>query len=103
MRLQSDRKLDNPVWHSLNETHKEFSLTYADLKCYRPDICPFGGYNNNYNISKHIIEYAKLADNFFIVGEKPGFSIDMVPEKELVCLQMIIDHKIDLDIQEEII
>jgi ribosomal protein S18 acetylase RimI-like enzyme len=103
MELQNDKKLDNPVWHSLNEAHKEFALTYDGLKCYQPDLCPFGGYKNNYSIATQINEYAKIIDNFFIVGEKPEFSDDLILEKELVCLQMVIDRKIDLDIREEII
>ena len=32
--------LDNPVWHSLNETHRSFSIDYGSLKCYDPAFCP---------------------------------------------------------------
>jgi ribosomal protein S18 acetylase RimI-like enzyme len=49
-----------------------------------------------------ISEYAKLIDNFFIVGERPEFSNDLILKKELVCLQMIIDHRVDLEIREKI-
>ena len=40
------KKLDNPVWHSLSETHKNFSIVYIHLKFYGPDYCPFGGFEN---------------------------------------------------------
>ena len=25
-------KLDNPTWHSLSETHKDFAIDYGDVK-----------------------------------------------------------------------
>ena len=103
MPSQTKNKLDNPVWHSLNEMHSEFALVYNDLKCYKTEFCPFGGYENNTDISKQIDEYAKLIDNFFIVGQKPEFSEKLILQKELVCLQMVIENKIDLEIKEQIV
>lgn len=103
MNWQDDKKLDNPVWHSLNETHKEFSVIYGNLKCYRADYCPFGGYENNSGISKYMDEYAKLVDNFFIVGEKPGYSQNLILKKELICLQMVVEQRIDAGSSEEIV
>jgi hypothetical protein len=37
-------KLDNPVWNSLNETHKRHSLEYDGTRLYIPKYCPFGGF-----------------------------------------------------------
>ncbi len=101
--MKKDNKLDNPVWHSLSETQKEFSIDYNNIKFYHPDYCPFGGFETNENISEHIVEYSKLVDNFFVVGDKPKLSNDLAFKKELVCLQMIIDKKIDTEIKEDII
>jgi predicted GNAT family acetyltransferase len=95
--------LDNPVWHSLNETHAKFALAYNDLKCYQPEYCPFGGYNHYPPAINEIDEYANLAGGFYIVGEKPGFSPTLTLKKELICLQMIIDRRIDEEIREPII
>jgi hypothetical protein len=39
-----EHKLDNPVWNSLNEIHKSYSLEYKGLKFYNPEYCPFGGF-----------------------------------------------------------
>ena len=103
MDLQNIKKLDNPVWHSLNESHKTFSITYHDLKCYHVDYCAFGGCEHTKNVSKSIDEYAKLTDNFFIVGDKPDFSSGIDLKKELICLQMLIDRRIDAAIHDEII
>ncbi len=94
--------LDNPVWYSLSETHQEFALDYGDIKFYQPDISPFGGFTKTDTIPDHINEYARLVDNFFIVGEKPALSHKVKMKKELVCLQMIIDNKIDSAAIDEI-
>ena len=98
-----EHKLDNPVWYSLQETHQEFALTFGDLKCYQPDVCPFGGFKGDNNISDGIDQYSKLIDNFYIVGERSQFSSNLSLKKELVCLQMVIDHPIGLDILEDIV
>jgi GNAT superfamily N-acetyltransferase len=91
--MSPDNKLDNPVWHSLNETHAPFSITYNNLKCYSPDYCPFGGYEPGINISNFLEAYSTLIDNFFIVGEKPFFPPTLELKCELVCLQMVIDKQ----------
>jgi ribosomal protein S18 acetylase RimI-like enzyme len=99
----NEHKLDNPVWYSLQESHRDFSITYGSLKCYQPDVCPFGGYEGGSNIGDQMDAYSALIDNFYIVGEKPGYSSKVRLNKELVCLQMVIDDNIDLDILEDII
>jgi len=95
--------LDNPVWHSLSEAHKKFSITYEHLKFYTPEHCPFGGFYIDGDLSTEIDEYAKLTDSFFIVGKKPIFSDKIVLKHELVCLQMIIEKRIDLNFKEAIV
>ncbi len=96
-------KLDNPAWYSLSETHQEFSINYNNIKFYNPDYCPFGGFIMPENISESIDEYSKLTDGFFVVGEKPQLSNQLELKNELVCLQMILNNRIDVEIKEEII
>lgn len=96
-------KLDNPVWHSLNESHVGFAIKYNNLLCYMPDICPFGGYVGNNNITEGLGEYAKLGGNFFIVGDKPIFSANIKLQFELVCVQMVVQRPVDLAITETIV
>lgn len=103
MKTGTHGKLDNPVWHSLNEAHAKFSLNFTNLKCYQPDYCPFGGYKDPASIANEMDEYSKQIDNFYVVGEKPTFSENLVLKKELVCLQMLIDHPINIGVTEEII
>ena len=103
MKIPGYDKLDNPVWHSLNETHRNFSINYDNLKCYDPEFCPFGGYGNSNNSIEEIASYAKRINNFFIVGNKPVFSKDLALKNELVCLQMIMNGNTSVEVQEEIV
>ncbi|MCC9071571.1 GNAT family N-acetyltransferase [Flavobacterium sp. F-65] len=96
-------KLDNPVWYSLSETHHEFAVDYNTIKFYHPDYCPFGGFTTQENITKSIDVYSELTDNFFIVGEKPQLSNQLELKKELICLQMIINNRLDIEIKENIV
>lgn len=103
MKFPGYDKLDNPVWHSLNETHRNFSINYDNLKCYDPGFCPFGGYDGPDNIAEEMAIYAKLISNFFIVGNEPPISQGMALKNELVCLQMTIDHNTGVEMGKEII
>lgn len=100
---KNDNKLDNPVWHSLSETHQAFSISYNSIKFYHPDYCPFGGFENAENISKPIDEYSAQINSFFIVGEEPELYSRLQLKKELVCLQMIINDKIETAIKDDIV
>ncbi|KUJ61973.1 acetyltransferase [Flavobacteriaceae bacterium CRH] len=103
MKNTEENKLDNPVWNSLSEYHREFAIDYSETKFYNPDYCPFGGFielESTHNASN---QYSSLTENFFVVGEKPKIPASLKITKELVCLQMIIQEKIQLPIDLEII
>nr|WP_314897952.1 GNAT family N-acetyltransferase [uncultured Flavobacterium sp.] len=103
MKTQDDKKLDNPVWFSISETHQSFAVDYGSVKFYHPDYCPFGGFEKGNAIAKSIDEYSVMVDNFFIVGEKPELSNLLKLNKELVCLQMIVYNSIDIAINDPIV
>lgn len=103
VKTQDDKKLDNPVWFSLSETHQSFAVDYGSVKFYHPDYCPFGGFEKGNAIANSIDEYSAMVDSFFIVGEKSELSNLLKLNKELVCLQMIICNPIDIAINEPII
>ena len=103
MKIIQESKLDNPVWNSLSETHREFVLDYANTKFYHPDYCPFGGFINSQSTLEASNQYSVATDNFFIVGEKPEISNSLKIVKELICLQMIVYNKIELSITEYIV
>ena len=94
--------LDNPAWHSLNETHQQFAIGNNEIKFYRPEICPFGGINSHHpDLISFLKEYEQL-NSFFIIGDKPQESTDLIIEKELVCLQMICRSPINIAYTENI-
>ena len=98
-----DTKLDNPVWHSLKETHQHFAIEFDAMRFYHPDYCPFGGFVNPNKAIASIDAYSDLTNSFYVVGRKPAFSDRVTLTKELVCDQMLLDNNIKLDITDHII
>jgi len=103
MKSREENKLDNPVWYSLTENHQEFAIKYGNTKFYNPDYGPFGGFTEVKNTAIATKEYSDLIDNFFVVGEKPEIDPSLKIAKELVCLQMVINERIQLPIDVEIV
>lgn len=101
--MTEENKLDNPVWNSLNETHKKLSIDYNGVKFYVPEYCPFGGFLKTNNLEKGIYEYSNLIDSFYVVGEEPTYSDLLTLNKKLVCNQMILEKLINIEANEQII
>ena len=101
--LKSRSKLDNPVFHSLSEVHRDKGIQNEGVKFYHPHYCAFGGVTDPQVMSKGLAAYAQLSSAFFIVGEKPVFDPSLTLVKELVCLQMVLDKPIDFNPNQEII
>ncbi len=96
-------KLDNPVWYALVETHQRFGIDYDQTRFYQPDYCPFGGFQENANVSKAIDDYSTLTDSFFVVGERPVFNATIQLINRLVCEQMLLTNGTPISISENII
>ena len=103
MTMRDFIKLDNPAWHSLNETHKDLTINFGKLKVYDPLHCPFGGYDGSNTIADQIDQYSSIIDNFFIIGNKPEFSENIILKNELVTLQMVLPSRIEISFSNEII
>jgi len=97
--MNSD-KLDNPAWHSLNETHSSFAIGDDEIKFYQPGICSFGGVSSKQPDLISFLNNHEELSSFFILGEKPPALSNLIIEKELVCLQMICPHQIKIDLME---
>src|SRR5690349_8758209 len=102
MQHPEDNKLDNPVWHSLSETHCKFSIDYDNIKFYLPDYCPFGGFRKGQHNIDPDNNYSLHADNFFVVGERPVLPKILNIKKDLVCLQMVVESKIEIVPKDQI-
>ena len=101
-----EEKLKNPVWASLNETHKKFVIEYDGIQFYHPDICTFGAFTDVTKTANALNEYSKLSKNFFLVSENETPQIDsnlVFLEKKIEGCQMVLDNLIDIEITETII
>ena len=96
-------KLDNPAWHSLNETHSSFAIGDDEIKFYKPSICRFGGINSNQADLIPFLNNHTDLNSFYVIGEKPQTSPELIIEKELVCLQMTCPAPIKIDYRENIV
>lgn len=82
-------KLDNPAWHSLNEAHRSFAIGKNEIKFYDPSICRFGGINSKQADLISFLNNHNELNSFFIIGDQPQTSSNIIIENELICLQMI--------------
>jgi GNAT superfamily N-acetyltransferase len=98
-----EKKLDNPVYHSLLETHSKFAINYVGVKFYRPDYCPFGGFINSNTNMASIDAYSELISNFYVVGKKPLYSSTLKLQKDLICNQMVLEKPIKIVSNENIV
>ncbi|MFT7163599.1 MAG: ribosomal protein S18 acetylase RimI-like enzyme [Flavobacterium sp.] len=101
--MNEERKLDNPVWYSLVESHKKLAIVYINMHFYHPAYCAFGAFNKMPNNEDDLVTYAKLVPTFFIFGEKPSIPDSLKLKDELLCLQMIVRHKIAVPNMDEIV
>lgn len=96
------QKLDNPVYHSLNESHKKFCLNFGDTKFYNPEVAAFGG-SAHMSTEKDITEYSKICDDFLIFGKQPDLGNFKTNLSQLICDQYVLENKIEIDYTENII
>ena len=98
-------KLDNPVWYSLNEAHRQFALGEPELKLYPHQISPFVGINSkDRQILRKLDDYIRTEAPFFIIGDLPGLPPDnFIVHPVLVCAQMIQKERIEVGVTEKII
>lgn len=97
------KKLDNPAWYSLTETHQSFAIDYKGAKFYQPQYCPFGAFINLADTRSALDAYSLQTNNFYIIGNLPNFSEKIMLIKELVCKQMVLFNLTQTVINEDII
>ena len=100
--LEED-KLDSPVWHSLEETHQPFSLSYEGAKFYDPSYCPFGSFKSDEKSEFVTREYSAICPDFYVVGDQPRCSDGLRIKENNVCNQMIIKHSPTIKVNERIV
>ncbi len=101
-----EEQLKNPVWYSLEETHKKFAIEYNGVKFYEPEVCTFGSFFEEAKTKKASNEYIDKTNKFFFVSENKVPIIDddkVVLEKKIEGCQMVLNQLIDVDITEDIV
>ena len=98
-----DFKLDNPIWHALNETHKQFAVEYNGCKFYKPEYSPFGGMGEGGNTALASDQYSKLTSLFYMVGDPPIAGSSARIKKQLTANQMILYKPFPFEITETIL
>lgn len=101
-----EEKLKNPVWHSLNETHKKFLIKYDGVQFYNPEINNFGAFYDTNKTAIAIDKYAEITDSFFLVSENQTALFDsknIFLKKKINGCQMVLDNLIDVNITEDIV
>ena len=101
-----EEKLKNPVWYSLKETHKKFSINFEDVKFFNPEILTFGAFIENSKTETATDEFCNESDSFFFVSEDKTpilKSNKVVLDKKIEGCQMVLDEFVEIDIIEEIV
>jgi GNAT superfamily N-acetyltransferase len=97
-------QLDNPVWHSLNETHQPLALGDEEIKLYPPEVSPFVGINTH---DPHILwrldQYLPADTPFYLLTKLPDVPPHYVVLSELLCVQMVCNEPVTLEFTEEIV
>lgn len=104
--ISLEDKLKNPVWYSLQETHKKFAIEYDGVQFYNPKINNFGAFFDETKTEKASFNYADKTENFFFVSEKQTPIIDtqkIVLQKKINGCQMVLDHLVHVNITEKIV
>lgn len=100
------KKLENPTWHSLCETHKKWCLEFNGVKFYTPNICPFGAFTDVSKTAMALNEYAKLTPKFFLVSENKDPTWDknhIQLEQKIEGCQMVLQELLAPEMTEEIV
>ncbi len=98
------KKLDNPAWHALTETHANLALGTGELKRYDPAVVLFAGYDlQAENITRQFNEVFNPGDSFFLFDEFPALPTNYTIETVVQCMQMVCEKPVPVTITENIL
>jgi ribosomal protein S18 acetylase RimI-like enzyme len=97
--LNSDHfwQLDNPAWQALTGTQQSFATGTSTVKRYERGILPFAAFEQA--TTENLIALGGLVEPgeiFYLIGELPPLPAGIRVLKELPCVQMILQQKIEL-------
>jgi len=98
------KKLDNPAWYALSETHACFAKGTDELKRYDPDVVLFAGFcSENENVFDALDQVINLQDSFFLFDRFPALPKNYTIETVIECLQMVCNAPVPADITADIV
>lgn len=100
------KQLKNPVWYSLEETHRKFIVEFNGVKFYDANICSFGSFFEEDKTRDAANQYIKTTNEFFFVSENQTPIIDetkVTLVKKIDGCQMVLNKLIEVEITDEII
>ncbi len=84
------KKLDNPAWYALAETHQSFAAGSNGLKRYQKDVVSFVAYDHTKeNALSELDGLTDVNERFFIIGNLPPLPPNYNIETRLSCVQML--------------
>lgn len=101
-----EHQLKNPVWSSLQETHKKFAVEFNNVQFYNSEVCTFGAFFDENNTAEAANEYIKTSDSFFYVSENLTPVVDETKvefTKKIDGCQMVLDSLTNVNITEKIV
>jgi len=104
--IDLELQLKNPVWYSLEETHKKFAIESNGVQFYNPEISSFGAFLDNTKTADAANDYIKAVDEFFFVSEHQTPLVDpskIILEKKINGCQMVLNKLTDVKITEDIV
>ncbi|WP_233265938.1 GNAT family N-acetyltransferase [Formosa sp. L2A11] len=104
--IDLEHQLKNPVWYSLNETHKKYAVELDGVQFYNPEICPFGAFFDETKTAKASNTYLETSEDFFYVSEHQTPIVDeskVFLERKVNGCQMVLNSLTDVQITEEIV
>ncbi|MES2650706.1 MAG: GNAT family N-acetyltransferase [Bacteroidota bacterium] len=86
--------LDNPIYHSLNSAHQQFSMGANDVNYYQSDIAPFAGLKDNSLANLEALFECSELESTFVVFTPVAYEI---PERwklltQINMFQMVYAH-----------
>jgi len=102
--MPDHKKLDNPAWHALTETHTAFALGSAVLKKYDPAIVWFAGYDRSAaDIVQQFDTVFEPGDSFFLFDDYPAMPAHYSITAFVECMQMVCEKPVPVSITENIV
>ena len=90
-------KLDNPAWWALTGVQQSFAIGNSHVKRYKRGILPFAACEPGHSASiPALSEWLQPGEIFYLIGELPPLPAACTLLKELPCVQMVLESKVDL-------